>query len=153
GNGELMTGSLAVVIATLALIAGAALGALVAHLRAARRGVELALELERVRAQLAARVAQDTERASAASEAEQRLRTAFDSLASQSLRSNSELFLRMAREALSKEQVLAEGALKEREAAIEQLVLPLKAALERVETQSQALERERRDAFGHLRSQ
>ena len=148
-----MTDLLVAVIATLALIAGAALGALIAHLRAARRREELALELERVRAQLAVRVVQDAERTAAAADSEQRLRTAFDSLASESLRSNSELFLRMAREALSKEQVVAQGALKEREAAIEQLVLPLKAALERVETQSQALERERRDAFAHLRSQ
>jgi len=148
-----MTDLLAAMIAAIALIGGAALGALAAHLRSQRQREQLALELERVRAQLAARVAQDAERTAAASETDQRLRTAFDSLASESLRANSELFLRMAREALSREQALAQGALKEREAAIEQLVVPLKAALERVETQSQALERERRDAFGHLRSQ
>ncbi len=148
-----MTDSLAALVASLALLAGAALGALLAHLRAARRIEVLALELERARAQLAAQAAQEAERAARAAEAEQRLRTAFDSLASESLRANSELFLRMAREALSREQTAAQGALKERETAIEQLVAPLKSALERVEAQAQALERERRDAFAHLRSQ
>jgi DNA recombination protein RmuC len=148
-----MTLSLAAVMAALAMLAGAAIGALAAHSRAARRREQLALELERLRAQLAARIAQDAERAAQAAETDQRLRTAFDSLAAQSLRANSELFLTLARETLSREQIVAHGALKEREAAIEQLVAPLKAALERVETQSQALERERRDAFAHLRAQ
>jgi len=148
-----MTASLAALIAALALMAGAALGALIAHLNSARLREQLALELERARTQLAARIAQDAERAALAAETEQRLRTAFDSLASESLRANSELFLNMARETLSTQHVVAQGELKERETAIEQLVLPLKAALERVENQSQALERERRDAYAHLRSQ
>lgn len=148
-----MTESLAALIAALALIAGAALGALAVHLKTARRGEQLAGELERVRAQLAARIARDEERAALAAETEHRLRTAFDSLASESLRANSELFLNMARETLGREQLIAQGALKEREAAIGQLVAPLKAALERVESQSQLLERERRDAYAHLRSQ
>ena len=148
-----MNASLAVLIAALALVGGAALGALAAQLGAARRREQIALELERVRAQLAARIAQDEERAALTAENDRRLRAAFGSLASESLRANSELFLNMAREALSTQHVVAEGALRERETAIEQLVLPLKAALERVENQSQALERERRDAYAHLRSQ
>src|SRR2546429_6868088 len=86
-------------------------------------------------------------------ESETRLRAAFDSLAGETLRTNSELFLRLAREALGRDQVLAQGALKEREQAIAQLVEPLRAALERTEAQVQALERERRDAFATLRTQ
>src|SRR5205823_12116668 len=77
----------------------------------------------------------------------------FDSLAGETLRTNSELFLRLAREALGRDQVLAQGALKEREQAIAQLVEPLRAALERTEAQVQALERERREAFATLRTQ
>ncbi|HET7755967.1 MAG TPA: DNA recombination protein RmuC, partial [Steroidobacteraceae bacterium] len=63
------------------------------------------------------------------------------------------LFLRLAREALGRDQAVAQGALKEREVAIAQLVEPLRVALERTEAQVQALERERRDAFSALRSQ
>jgi DNA recombination protein RmuC len=82
-----------------------------------------------------------------------RLRATFDSVAGESLRANSEVFLRMAREALSREHVIGESALKEREVAIGQLVEPLRVALERTEAQVQALERERRDAFASLRVQ
>ena len=81
------------------------------------------------------------------------MRAAFDSLAGETLRANSELFLRLAREALGRDQVIAAGALKEREMAIAQLVEPLRVALERTEAQVQALERERRDAFSSLRTQ
>jgi len=82
-----------------------------------------------------------------------RLRAIFDSIAGESLRANSELFLQMARESLGREQMVAQGALKERETAIEQLIAPLRAALEKTEAQAQALERERRDAFTGLKVQ
>src|SRR6266702_5775265 len=86
-------------------------------------------------------------------ESEGRLRSAFESLAGRTLRDNSEMFLRMAREALGRDQVVAQASLKERETAIAQLVDPLRAALEKTEAQVQALERERRDAFSSLRTQ
>src|SRR5688572_2149060 len=84
---------------------------------------------------------------------EARLRTLFDSAAGESLRANSEIFLQLARESLSREHLVAQGALKEREMAIEQMVAPLRTALEKTEAQVQALERERRDAFSSLRVQ
>ncbi len=54
---------------------------------------------------------------------------------------------------MGRDQAVAEGALKEREMAIQQIVEPLKAALERTEQQVQSIERERRDAFTSLRTQ
>lgn len=84
---------------------------------------------------------------------ESRLRSAFDSVATESLRANSELFLQLARETLGREQVVAQGSLKERETAIAQIVEPLRAALEKTDLQAQALERERRDAYTALRTQ
>jgi DNA recombination protein RmuC len=57
------------------------------------------------------------------------------------------------REALGRDQALAQGALKERETALAQLVEPLRAALERTEEQVRSLERERREAYGSLRTQ
>jgi DNA recombination protein RmuC len=140
-------------LALAALIAGGLIGFLVSQLRAARQLRELHVEREHARARLAAQESQGLERLAALSEAEQRLRDTFDALAGESLRSNSELFLRMARESLGRDQVLAQGALKERELAIAQLVEPLRAALERTEAQILALERERRDAYGALRTQ
>lgn len=84
---------------------------------------------------------------------EERLRALFDSAAGDSLRANSETFLQLARESLSREQVVAQSALKERETAIAQMVEPLRVALEKTEAQVQAIERERRDAFSTLRVQ
>jgi DNA recombination protein RmuC len=134
-------------------LAGGVFGALVSHIRAGRRVESLRVELVAAQVRLEAETLKDTERLSLLEQSETRLRAAFDSLAGETLRSNSELFLRLAREALGRDQVIAQGALKEREVAISQLVEPLRVALERTEAQVQALERERRDAFSSLRTQ
>jgi len=118
-----------IAVALAALIAGAASGMLAGYLLAQWRA------------------ARDLAQSDA------RLRAAFDSVAGETLRANSEVFLRMAREALSREHVIGESALKEREVAISQLIEPLRVALERTEAQVQGLERERRDAFASLRVQ
>jgi DNA recombination protein RmuC len=118
-----------VAVALAALSAGAALGVLAGFLLAQRRA---ARQLE---------------------QADARLHATFDSVAGETLRANSEVFLRMAREALGREQVIGASALKEREVAISQLLEPLRVALERTEAQAQSLERERRDAFASLRTQ
>ncbi|HUK02991.1 MAG TPA: DNA recombination protein RmuC [Steroidobacteraceae bacterium] len=86
-------------------------------------------------------------------QSEARLRETFNALATDSLRTNSELFLQMARETLGREQLLAQGTLKERELAIDKLVAPLRTAIEKADAQAEKLERERREAFTTLRSQ
>jgi DNA recombination protein RmuC len=141
------------IVAVAALATGAVLGALVAQLRAVWRIEALRIELAAAQVRLESSVLQDADRLKLLEQSETRLRAAFDSLAGETLRTNSELFLRLSREALGRDQVVAEGALKERELAIAHLVEPLRAALERTEAQVQALERERRDAFTTLRTQ
>ncbi|HEY4447502.1 MAG TPA: DNA recombination protein RmuC [Steroidobacteraceae bacterium] len=143
-----------IILCTLAgTCAGVLFGALFTQLRAARRIEALRVELASAQARLEASILQEADRLSLFEQSETRLRAAFDSLAGQTLRTNSELFLRLAREALGRDQVIAQGALKERELAIAQLVEPLRTALERTEAQVQSLERERRDAFSALRTQ
>ena len=141
------------VIVAATFLAGAVLGALVSHIRAARRVEGLRVELTAAQVRLEAETLKDAERVAMLEQSETRLRAAFDSLAGETLRTNSEVFLRLARESLGREQVVAQGALREREVAIAQLVEPLRVALERTEAQVQALERERRDAFSSLRTQ
>ena len=141
------------IVAVAALATGAVLGALVAQLRAVWRIEALRIELAAAQVRLESSLLQDADRLKLLEQSETRLRTAFDSLAGETLRTNSELFLRLSREALGRDQVVAEGALKERELAIAHLVEPLRVALERTEAQVQALERERRDAFATLRTQ
>ncbi|TLY73329.1 MAG: DNA recombination protein RmuC [Gammaproteobacteria bacterium] len=141
------------IVAGAALATGAVLGVLFTQLRAVRRIEALRIELAAAQVRLESSALQDADRLRLLEQSETRLRSAFDSLAGETLRTNSELFLRLAREALGRDQVVAQGALKERELAIAQLVEPLRAALERTEAQVQALERERRDAFATLRTQ
>ncbi len=121
------------VVVVAALLIGALLGYLIARVRGGGRIEQLRVELE------AARVRLEGLEGEAAFEG--RLRSAFESLAGQTLHANSEMFLRMAREALGRDQVVAHASLKERETAISQLVEPLRIALERTEAQGQALER------------
>ncbi len=134
-------------------VAGLVLGALLSYLAAARRVEALRIELTAVRVRLEAETRTEAERLKVLEQSEERLRGAFDALAGQTLRANSELFLRLAHEALGRDQALAQGALKEREHAMAALVEPLRVALERTEAQVQALERERREAFSSLRTQ
>ncbi|HXB19094.1 MAG TPA: DNA recombination protein RmuC [Steroidobacteraceae bacterium] len=140
-------------VAAAGLVAGAALGGMITHIRAARRIEALHVELTAVRVRLESSTLQDADRAQLLEQSEHRLRASFDSLAGEALRANNELFLQLARETLGRNQAVAEGALKEREAAVAQLVLPLRVALERTEAQVQALERDRREAFATLRTQ
>src|ERR1700731_1312220 len=141
------------VIALAALLAGAVLGFLIAQLRAARQIEAVRIELEAARVRLESTTRQEADRISLLEQSEARLREAFDSLAGATLRSNSESFLQLAREAMGRDQEIAKNTLKERETAIAQLVEPIRAALQKTEAQVEALERERRDAFSSLRTQ
>ena len=143
-----------IILCTLAgLLTGVLFGALFTQLRAVRRIEALRVELAAAQARLEASTLQEEDRLNLLEQSETRLRAAFDTLAGETLRTNSELFLRLAREALGRDQVIAQGALKERELAIAQLVEPLRVALERTEVQVQSLERERRESFSALRTQ
>jgi DNA recombination protein RmuC len=136
-----------------AFAVGALIGWLVGQLRAARRAAELGAALEAARARLAVDGERTREQLELLTQSEMRLRTAFDELASESLRANSEVFLALARESLGREHATVQGALKEREAAFNQLIEPIRTALARTEAEVQTLERERREAFTSLRAQ
>ena len=142
-----------ILVVLAALLVGAMLGYLVAQLRAARRIEAVRIELEAARVRLESAARQEADRISLLEQSEARLRASFDSLAGETLRTNSELFLRLARESLGRDQAVAQSALKERETAIAQLVEPIRVALQKTEAQVESLERERRDAFSTLRTQ
>jgi DNA recombination protein RmuC len=146
-------GPVAAVSLAIALLLGAALGFLLGQLSGLRRASSLRVELEAARVRLQAATQQESERLALLEQSENRLRASFDTLAGETLRTNSELFLQLARESLGREQAIATGSMRERETAIAQLVEPLRVALERTEQQTQALERERREAYAALRTQ
>jgi DNA recombination protein RmuC len=135
------------------VIIGAALGALVVLVWRARGERAAAVETELLRARLKGEETLSAEREQALARAREQLQTVFGDLARDSLQSNSEVFLQLARERLARQQLDASQALKERETAIESLVRPIREALARTETQIQAIERDRIDSFAGIKTQ
>jgi DNA recombination protein RmuC len=135
-----------------ALLAGLALGALVAWLilRGGKRHLEEDIRLleTRIKDQDALQV----ERDSAYEAATTRLATAFADLSNQSLKSNSETFLRLAEQNLGAQQERAKRDLGERELAVENLVKPIRDALQQSQKQIAELEKSRSEAYGSIRS-
>jgi DNA recombination protein RmuC len=137
----------------LALAVGAALGALGALLWRARREQPLRIEMEVLRARLKSEETMGAEREQALTRAREQLQAVFGDLARDSLQSNSEVFLQLARERLTRQHQDAAQALKERETAIESMVQPIREALARNEAQIQAIERDRIDSFASIKTQ
>jgi DNA recombination protein RmuC len=137
----------------LAVGAGLVLGALAALLWRARREQALRIDVALLRARLKTEEALGAEREQASARAREQLQSVFGELARESLQSNSEVFLQLARERLTRQQLDASQTLKERETAIESLVMPIREALAKTEAQIQAIERERIDSFATIRVQ
>jgi DNA recombination protein RmuC len=137
----------------LALAAGVAFGALGALVWRARREQALSIEMELLRARLKSEEMISAEREQALVRAREQLQGVFGELARDSLQSNSEVFLQLARERLNRQQADASQALKERETAIESLVQPIREALAKTEAQIQSIERDRIDSFATIKSQ
>jgi DNA recombination protein RmuC len=140
-------------LALLAGLAGCVLGGLAALLWRAKRERAAQVELGLLRARLQSEERAGSERELALVRMREQLQSAFGELARDTLKSNSEVFLQLARERLAREQQDASASLKERETAIEALVQPIREALARTESQIQSIERERIDAFATIKSQ
>jgi len=137
----------------LALAVGAALGALGALLWRARREQSLNIDMEVLRARLKSEETLSAEREQALTRAREQLKAVFGDLARDSLQSNSEVFLQLARERLTRQHLDAAQALKERETAIESMVQPIREALAKTEAQIQSIERDRIDSFATIKTQ
>ncbi|HKE44628.1 MAG TPA: DNA recombination protein RmuC [Steroidobacteraceae bacterium] len=132
-------------------VLGFVLGWLLMALRASRSQQQIGLDLENARARLKAQETLDQERNSMLERAQERLSVAFDGLARETLRSNSELFLKLAHENLGQQQLQATHALREREQAIETMLKPIQEALGRTQAQIATIEKDRHEAFGAMR--
>ena len=141
-----------ILVAASALILGAVIGALLVSLQQRRRGQDLHVELAVLRAQVKAEEQLERERQDSLERAMQRIQGSFDAVAGASLRTNSELFLQLAREHLTQHQQNAVGALTEREKAIEAMLTPIRETLAKTEQQMLRIEKERAETFGSLKS-
>ncbi len=135
---------LLVLLPAIALMAGWLIGR--------RRAHALEVELATARAELASSDATARERALALDMALERLRSGFDSVAGDALRSNSEHFLRLAREILGQQQQQALRNLTDREKSVEAMLAPVRDALQKTHEQISRIEKERAESFGALRS-
>ena len=133
--------------------AGVVIGALGMRVWRAQREQALNVEVEVLRSRLKTDATVSAEREEALVRTREQLQGVFGDLARDTLRSNSEVFLQLARERLGTQTQAAAASLKEREVAIESLVQPIREALSKTETQIHGIERDRIEAFATLKSQ
>ena len=81
------------------------------------------------------------------------LRDTFRALASEALKSNNQAFLDLARSSLEKFQAEAKGDLDLRQQAVQSLVAPIEESLRKVDAQIQQIENTRSEAYGELKNQ
>jgi DNA recombination protein RmuC len=127
----------AVVLALLgtACVAGL-LGWLLARMRCQQRITELSTTLDIERRQ-----ADDNLR---------KLEQTFAALSHDALNKNTTRFLQLAQESLKQFHVQARGDLEQKEKAVENLVRPIREALQKTEQQMSQIEKERKEAYGAL---
>lgn len=146
-----MTGT-SILAAGAALLLGLLFGALIASWLNRKRSEALHVELAVLKSQVKTEQQLEQERLEALERTSERLRSSFETVAGQSLRANSEVFLKLAREHLGQHQQTAVAALTQREKAIEAMLTPIREALGKTEQQMLRIEKERAETFGSLRT-
>jgi len=136
-----------------ALAIGLVAGILVTWLVYRSKRKALAGEIAELKGNLKNQEALQAERETAFKLANASLSKAFSDLANQSLKSNSENFLRLAEQNLGTHQEKAKRELSEREKAVEALVKPIRDALESSQKQISELEKARSEAYGGIKNQ
>ena len=136
-----------------ALAIGLVTGALIAWLIARQRRNKLIEHIAFVENNLKNQETVQSEREAAFDLANAKLTAAFSNLANQSLKSNSENFLRLAEQNLGTQQEKAKRELSEREKAVEALVKPIRDALDASQKQISELEKSRSEAYGGIKNQ
>src|SRR5580704_9264000 len=79
--------------------------------------------------------------------------TAFKALSSDALARNNQAFLDLAKSTLAQTQEASRGDLEKRQQAIAEMVTPVRASLEKVDTKIQELEKARAGAYAALQEQ
>jgi len=131
-----MSNAVTIIIVSVVILLAGALGWFISRLRAQKRLTELAttLELER----------------KAAQEKLTGLEQTFIALSNRALQENNAAFLQLAQETLKQFHVQAKGDLEMKEKAVENLIKPVRDALEKTEQQIRLMEHERKEAYGSL---
>lgn len=136
-----------------ALSIGLLLGLSIMWLIARQRQKRLLAELEQAEAKLKNQESLQEEREVAFELANARLKEAFADISNRSLQANSDTFLKLAEQNLGTHQEKAKRELSEREKAVEELVKPIRSALDASHKQISELEKSRSEAYGGIRNQ
>ncbi len=136
-----------------ALGAGLVLGVVITWLISRRRRKRLLAEIDALANSIKSQEELQRERQAAFETASTQITHAFGELANRSLRTNSETFLRLAEQNLGTQQERAKRELSEREQAVENLVKPIREALQASQRQIAELEKARSEAYGSIKSQ
>ncbi len=134
----------------LASLLAALFGAAATYLARQRRIGQLLEQNARLQTELEAERRAAIERAAAMEQVKASLTGTFGTLASEALKHNSGEFLRLAQENLKQFHIRAQGELAQREKAVENLVKPIREALEKTERQIHEVEKSRAEAYGSL---
>ncbi|MGH9339940.1 MAG: DNA recombination protein RmuC [Acidobacteriota bacterium] len=109
--------------------------------------------LSKVQTQLEEERAAAKEKLSLLEDARKQLREAFQALAAETLKSNNESFLELAKATLGEFQQNAKGDLEKKQQAITEIVKPVRETLEKFESRVRDLEKERVGAYKGLSAQ
>ncbi len=136
-----------------ALVAGIVIGGAIAWILARRRSRALEENLEAREREIKSQEALAAERNAALEAAKADLTRSFGDLTQQSLRTNSEQFLKLAEQNLAAQRERAKREIGDREKAVENLIKPIRDALDASHTQISQLEKSRSEAYGNITQQ
>jgi len=145
-----MTVTATYIVLALFIALAAFAGALFAHLRAQRLITSLKEENASLKATVDVERRASGEKVTIIENARAQLSETFTALSSQALRNSTEEFLKLAQENLKQLHIEARGDLDQKEKSIDNLLNPVKEALNRTDQQLRELEKERKEAYGSL---
>jgi DNA recombination protein RmuC len=122
-------------------------------LESERHGSTLEERTRQLQERLAEERAETQENLKLIAEAQKAAENAFKALSADALRSNNQSFMALARATFAELQQGAKGDLEKRQIAIDALVGPVRASLDKVEEKIGALEKSREHAYGEIRQQ
>lgn len=149
-----MSQNIPLYLAVLIAVFAALIGGWIAYLRQQRRITELSEKNVGLNTMLEMERAAQSDKLASLEKAQEiaraQLTETFGHLSSQALKHNNEEFLKLAQQNLKQFQTKAESELDQKGQAIENLVKPIKEALEKTEKQIRVMEHERKEAYGAL---
>jgi DNA recombination protein RmuC len=143
---EISQPSLLIIVAVISI----EIGAIAAYLIGNRQITRLRNKLSRLTVALSYERKAAAQKEASLQQATRNLKETFNALAGNVLKENSAQFLRLAQENLKQFQIKADSDLARREQAVENLVKPIREALDKTESQIRSMEKERQEAHGAL---